>query len=530
MLHDIVLDKTFSYMKKYLLFSFLLSTAALLHAQVPEDVLRYSFFPQNGNARSLAIGGAMGSLGGDINATFVNPAGLGNYKTGEFVFTPGFFLNNNKADFRDTRTKNKKNNFNLGQIGIVYGVSSRYHPSSSQAISLAVTQVANYNNNIHYQGYNNYSSYAEQWAEEISKSQLDFDQVLNAPQYAYGSGPAVYTYLVDTFRTNSSLVVKSLPELLLAGNKALLQEKTISTSGGMYELALGYAYNQKDKLLIGGSLGIPIVNYNNKTTFKESDTSANADNDFGYFTYTDNYKTTGAGVNLKLGMIYRPTEYVRLGIAVHTPSYMFALKDQRNSSLEVQAEKYRGNGDTVRTISSNDFFPPGESKYTMLTPWKLMISGSYVFREVEDVRKQKGFISADIEYVYHRGSSFYSSNENPDDTEIEYFKSLNKVIRGEYKGNFNFRAGGELKFNTIMTRLGFAYYTNPYKDKALKANRMLLSGGLGYRHKGFFIDLTYVHSFNKDVDFAYRLQDKDNTFATVKNQRGNIIASIGFKF
>ncbi len=31
----------------------------------------------------------MGSLGGDINATFVNPAGLGFYKTGEFVLSPG---------------------------------------------------------------------------------------------------------------------------------------------------------------------------------------------------------------------------------------------------------------------------------------------------------------------------------------------------------------------------------------------------------------------------------------------------------
>jgi hypothetical protein len=53
---------------------------------------------------------------------------------------------------------------------------------------------------------------------------------------------------------------------------------------------------------------------------------------------------------------------------------------------------------------------------------------------------------------------------------------------------------------------------------------------LGYRHKGFFIDLTYVHAFNKDVDFGYRLQDKANTFATVKNQRGNIVGTLGIKF
>ena len=48
----------------------------IVTAQAPEDALRYSFYPQGGTARNMAIGGAMGSLGGDINATFVNPAGL----------------------------------------------------------------------------------------------------------------------------------------------------------------------------------------------------------------------------------------------------------------------------------------------------------------------------------------------------------------------------------------------------------------------------------------------------------------------
>ncbi|MFM2359867.1 MAG: hypothetical protein RLY16_1860, partial [Bacteroidota bacterium] len=62
------------------------------------------------------------------------------------------------------------------------------------------------------------------------------------------------------------------------------------------------------------------------------------------------------------------------------------------------------------------------------------------------------------------------------------------------------------------------------------ANRLQLSGGLGYRHKGIFIDLTYVQSYINDVDFAYRLQDKDNTFATVKTNRGNWVLGVGFKF
>ena len=125
---------------------------------------------------------------------------------------------------------------------------------------------------------------------------------------------------------------------------------------------------------------------------------------------------------------------------------------------------------------------------------------------------------------------FRSDNEKVTDEEKVYYKALNKVVKSNYKGNFNFRVGGELKFKIIMARLGFAYYGNPYKDKELKANRMLLSGGLGYRNKGFFVDLTYVHAMSKDVNFPYRLQDRANTYATLKEQRGNVIATVGVKW
>ncbi|MGZ8558593.1 MAG: OmpP1/FadL family transporter, partial [Chitinophagaceae bacterium] len=62
-------------MKKYLFTGAFFLLSFSLYAQVPEDVLKYSQLPTNGTARINAIGGAMGSLGGDISATFINPAG-----------------------------------------------------------------------------------------------------------------------------------------------------------------------------------------------------------------------------------------------------------------------------------------------------------------------------------------------------------------------------------------------------------------------------------------------------------------------
>jgi len=59
---------------------------------------------------------------------------------------------------------------------------------------------------------------------------------------------------------------------------------------------------------------------------------------------------------------------------------------------------------------------------------------------------------------------------------------------------------------------------------------MRLSGGIGYRNNGYFIDLTYVHSVKKDVDLPYRLSDRANTFANTTQTQGNIYATFGLKF
>lgn len=514
-------------MKIYLLLIFLF-TGSIIYAQVPEDAIRYSFYPQNGTARNMSIGGVMGSLGGDINATFVNPAGLGFYKTNEFVITPAFALNNNKANFRGSNSANSKNNFGFGTTGWVFGHPSGKDSRNSSAFSIAINQTANFNNEVRYKGLNNYSSYSERFAEEFAKSGYSIDDVLNSESpFPYTSAPALYTYLIDTVSVGSNLQVRGAPEFILDAGQALQQEIIQKTKGAISELSIGFAHNSKDKWFIGGAIGIPIVNYTSDTYFRESDTSANTSNYFKQFEYTDNFTTKGTGFNAKLGIIYRPQDYIRLGLAIHTPTWMF-LKDTRTTYLTTEVENPVAKFDINSQTFTNG--QPGKAEYIQSTPFKAIVSASYVFREVKDVTRQKGFISADIEYVHHKGSRFSSDNETVTDEEKIYYKALNKVVKRNYKGNFNFRVGGELKFKIIMARLGFAYYSKPYKEAELKASRMLLSGGLGYRNKGFFVDLTYVHAINKDVNFPYRLEDRANTYAELKQQKGNIVATVGFKF
>jgi hypothetical protein len=59
---------------------------------------------------------------------------------------------------------------------------------------------------------------------------------------------------------------------------------------------------------------------------------------------------------------------------------------------------------------------------------------------------------------------------------------------------------------------------------------MNVSGGVGYRGAGIFVDVTYVYGLNRDVDFPYRLSDKANTFADIKNHNGSLLMTFGVKF
>lgn len=507
---------------KYLIIS-LLFIASNSYAQEPADALRYSFLTQQGGtARNQAIGGAGASLGGEFSSLFINPAGLGFYKTGDFTFTPGYALKTGKSNYLNSDNKATNNNFNLGATGLVFASPSERNKGNSFAIGIGVSRLADFNNHTYYSGVNTKSSYSEKYLEELTKNN-ETDPNHAAISYPYGSSLALNTYLVDpTYNADSSEVTGYRSNANPAFG--LKQENTIITSGGITELAIGASSNSKDKFYFGGSLSFPILNYNRNAYYKESDASNDTHNNFNYFEANESLNTKGIGINAKLGIIYKPVEDVRLGLTVHTPTF-YQLTDHYSTEVITDLEGYGGTG--VKRQSSTDLTDGQQliSKYNLSTPWRAIVSGSYVFREVADVHQQRGFVTADIEYVNYKDASFHAVDN--DQQSKDYYSQLNNTIDNLYKNAINVRLGGEVKFNTYMFRLGGAYYGNPYQNG--KKDLVKVSGGVGYRDKGIFIDLTYVYSMNKDVNYPYLLEDKANVPAFLKNNAGNIVATIGFK-
>jgi len=506
---------------------FLLSSY-ISFSQSPEDALRLSWYQLKGTARNQAIGGAMVSLGGDATANHINPAGLAFFKTSDFFLTPGLQFGKSKSMFRETNSAGTgQTHFDLGTSGFIFG---GFGQKAKNSFGITVTQQANFNYNTYYKGENDYSSYGEPLADEFAASGLTIDQaLLYSSNISIPTRMALYTYLVDTVKVNGSPQVIARSENPSSRN----QENRVESKGGITEINLGWGSELSKKFMAGLSLGINIINQEKRTYFHETDATGNANNDFSFLTYDETFTLKGYGLNFRGGLIYRPKEYIRLGLAVHSPTWM-PLKETTNSGFAADLENLFGAGhgyDSVGITTITGGTEKVEKRYQLNSPTKIMISGSYVFREVEDITRQKGFITLDIEYTNYKWMSYGPDQGETNTTETKAdYKPYNEAIDAVYKGTFNFRLGGELKFKTIMARAGFAYYTSPYEDKELKGRKMFVSGGLGYRNKGMFIDLTYVQRLNKDVSFPYRvIPPRANTFADLKDNGGNVILTVGFK-
>jgi hypothetical protein len=505
-------------------------------AQFPEDALRYGYPVMSGTARNLAIGGAGGSLGGDITSAHINPAGIGLYKNSEIVLSPAFQYGNFKYDYLNENTASKNNNFLYGTSGFVAGSpNSRNRKATSSAFSISVNQIANYNNTVMYQGQNNQSSWSEQYVEQLVRDRATMRQA--EENYITGASLAFWTFLVDTLSDASGNVVgyQSLVPLSANGSQFINQINQIETRGGEHEISLAFANNYNDKFYLGGSVNFPIYSYHKDQVYREKDESGDANNDFDFFEYRETARTTGFGLNAKLGMIVKPVERLRLGLAFHTPT-IAGMTDTYTASITTNTEQYTIFSQPITETSQNLAIQNqtngsgnpdnGIYEYNLTTPYRIIGSASFVINEVRDVKRQKGFITADIEYVNHRGTRFNAINAGDEG----YYEGLNNVIKDNYKGALNFKVGGELKFEKIMARAGFSSFGSPYSSQTgLKTKRTMLSGGVGYRHRGMFVDLTYVHAFIGSIHIPYFLEDKPNPLADGTNNKGALMLTVGFK-
>lgn len=307
---------------KKLISTFVVLLAALsVLGQNEADALRYSYQEPVGSARFTAMGGAFGALGAEFSAISINPAGLGLFRRSEISFSLG--LNEHQTQTRFGTNVNQSDqskwNFNIPQIGIVGSNGTSNADWSRVNFAVGYNRLRNYNERFVSTGYQTNNSLLELFASQANG--LIGDDLYDV--YPFGPALAYDTYLINPL---DSLTEDQYTSVNPYGRFSA--RKDVERSGHMGETVVSVGGAYQDRLYIGASLGFPSINFREKSTYSEF--NLETEHELSSFSYTEELRTSGRGVNFKLGAIYKVTEHLRVGAAWHSPSYL-SLTDSYNT-------------------------------------------------------------------------------------------------------------------------------------------------------------------------------------------------------
>lgn len=489
------------------------------YSQSLSDALRFSQQINGGTARSTAMGGAFGALGADFTGTTINPGGLGVYQSGEFTFTPSYKRQSISSTFANSKYSDSKNKIAIDNLGLVISFKPNLGKENGIVginLGFGYSRTNDFNGNALASGNNSTSSIMDYFA--LSANGIDYNKLFkedNQDPFTESGAPwdvilAWNTYLIDTAQGGNGTQYVSM----LYDTDGVVQKNAISTKGSSGTFDLSFALNISNKFYIGASMGISDFSYTYNATYSEDAFGSNPtlpnNVRFNYSDYSQYYETKGTGFNVKLGCIYTPIRSIRIGAAIHTPtfysfddSYSYTMK----SSISING------AENNFSLSS----PYGKYDYRFETPLKVIGSFAYIY-------KQFGLISIDIERLDYSSMRFSEGGDGSS------YTNLNQDIGTVFKNVTNIRIGGEIRLKDISLRGGYAFYPSPISSSYLnsKADIKQLSGGIGYRIGNTSIDLAYLYTF-QDGEYKFYNHDALSPVST-RTTSGKLLVTAGFRF
>ena len=484
-------------------------------AQYAKDAVRFSTAQTGTTSRVKALGGANVSVGGDLTSVGGNPAGLGFFTRSEASITPEFDGTKNNATYLGQSSTQSKNSGNLNNVAAVF-YSRLNSPRGtdktkgwlSMNFGLGYARTNDFGEKIAFGGTNQTSTINDYYGSLATSSGIQGDFVQG---YAYDHN------LIDRYSTNPDVYKSNNPHTTSGSNTVLTtpvtQANNILRTGGQSEFNLSLGANYSNKLYLGFGIGITSLNYNSTNIFNEAGVVSVDEgtatvplyvNRNYNSTYSQYQNTKGAGVNAKIGLIYKIDEMVRLGAQITSPTLM-SIDDAFSEGLNTQLSS-----NTKYTSMSPDY----TLSYTMRTPFKAA-GGLSVFLG------KAGFITGDIEYV-----NYSSTRINKTDGYDPAYD--NSVIRNTYKGAVNIRGGAEIKVvSNFMLRGGYGIMGSPLKTDG--KNTTMATGGLGYRFGTYYIDAAYQHVSGTQNINPYLLGSASPA-ANVTRTNDNLFLTLGMRF
>ncbi len=526
-----------------------------------------------GTARSMAMGGAFTSLGADQSSMSINPAGLGMYRRGEFAITPlvnitemetprGAMAAGSGMPYRS----NTRSRFGLGNIGAVFTL---YESATSKLLSLNLgvgynrLPDFNYNHSFEFAGSNNASSLADALSVMLEAGGATVTErgitLGNAANYRidprFWPAVAAYkTYLVDQ---NSNGVWYPAE---IGNNAAINGGSAVRSKGSVGEFDVALGANFGNKLYVGLTVGVQSLRQSKEIYYGEGYTygggngynsevrAVDADgneltNVMQSMGMMQSVEVDGAGVNFKVGLIYRPVEALRIGVAFHTPTYYTLSRGYQlsmsTSSLgptNAEAGDWRPFESTSDTVS--DYIEDSDdSSWNFNSPARLLVGASYTFGRV-------AILSVDYQRDWYNSIRVKNTPYLPyRQSEWDYKQDFTTY----FQGSNTLRVGLELRpLPALALRGGFGYSGSMLKDDStiltapVNNECIYYTAGVGLQlGRTVYLDLAYCNAKSTSTEYmlyygAKYAADYNEIYSSNRyrntSRRHSIAMTLGFKF
>lgn len=525
-----------------------------LQAQTIYDAQKIMSGELNGTARYVAMGGAMGALGGDISTISTNPAGIAIFRNSEAMITFGLSNLKTKSTYGRGAMVDSKFSLPIDNLGFVY--SSRvddnnyvkfvnfgfnYHKRRNFNRSFSVKGMSNVSQTDQIAAMcsgrdinNNYPFGVVQPKDLLDTNAFNFTDVPWLGVLAYEAN------LIGQYQDPTNNQREIYKEYLgdLATQPTIDSRFTNLEKGGVDQFDFNLAVNLQDAIYLGITVGAYAVDYSYESTYTE-----NFSGNQGSYTLRNVLTTEGTGFDVKLGGIIRPIPEspLRLGFAIHTPTF-YNLSDRNYAELSYNTMAYNETTKQYDPLKSGNTYTQdktgyamdGNTDYKLETPWKFNFSAGYTFA---------GRIAVGAEYEYTDYSSAklkYDSDGYTEDMTAE-----NEMISKMLTGIHTFKIGAEFKpSQEFAVRLGYNISSSAFDKGAYKrlpnnsirtdtefANIKAVNNfsfGVGYRTETFFGDITYQYS-TYNADF-YAFNNDALSSSRLTHDRHHVLATIGMRF
>lgn len=512
--------------KKIMIVAALLCTTATMYGQNAYDALRFSQQYTEGTARSVAMGNAFTALGGDMGGITINPASSAVYRYSEFAITPSMSGVSSSANYLGSSSSENSTRFGVANFGYVgsYSTGRKNAGLVSWSFGMVLTKQNSFNNGMKAAGRTNSSSWLSALAANtngVFAPSMDLNDHNDPYWYSNASWNSILgwnTSLLDTLPGTTDQYIAATENLngydISVGGD--LNQKFRSTSrGNITEATINFGGNFSNKFYAGVNIGIQSIMYKYEEMYaEEAVDSRNFQTGFSYFSAGYRYKATGTGINLKAGFIYLPTEWVRIGASVSTPTWMYLSENWENG---MRAEFNDGYSQSLES-------PLGAYDYRLNTPFRWNVGAAVRLGML-------GVISADYEGVNYGNAKFIDTSNS-----FGYDQENGDISRTLTSQNI-FRIGAE--FNAMpafAVRAGYQHYTSPYSDGNSNDAKSIGSVGIGYvtscGASDFFVDLTYQQLLKKGNEEFSLYADTEIPAPIGKNSTNSwkVLMTLGFRF